>query len=218
MKKLRIPERFRPATIESINFDIFKLEEYLKENLKIQRLGNGFTPFGGVKITEVRGVVLSGPPGVGKTWTMAALTRWWAEKQDDDYEFVSSYDMLERYDVFGSREGAGSQAFRGSMDEYRGTTYNRTYETVPWLAINDLGKEFRGGKLGDVASHKLGRILRTRSERCLPVFITTNLPLKGEGDTLASVYGESITSLLREMTRSYQVVGSDLRRSDKKPR
>jgi len=197
---IRVPPRFQGATLDSIDDDLFPtVAPWIA---KVEKEG--------CAIKKMKGFIFSGPPGVGKTWTMAALTSWWAPK--GDYEFVTAPDLFERYSIFGDAENGEGK----SVDTYRGKPYNQTVETVPWLVINDLGKEYRGGKMAELNTHKLGRILRARSERVLPVFITTNLPLKGEkeDETLWGIYGGSITSLLREMTKAYQVIGPDRRRSE----
>ena len=185
--RIRVPARFQGAKLEGLDSDRFEMvEDWL-----------------GVW-DEGKGLLLAGPPGIGKTWAVAALTRWWMEVIAKDYEFVTAPEMFDRYVV-------GTTLLR---DPFRGYSYNKTYETVPWLVINDLGKEYRGGKLHEQAAYKLGRILRARSERELLTHVTTNLKLKGQGDdeTLSTVYGSSITSLLSEMVRLYEVQGSDLRK------
>jgi hypothetical protein len=92
-------------------------------------------------------------------------------------------------------------------------SFTDVYNHVPWLVLNDLGKEYRGGKLEEQVPYKLGRLLRTRSEAERVTHITTNLSLSGNGDgTIRGVYGESIASLLAEMTKAFEVTGPDRRR------
>jgi DNA replication protein DnaC len=184
---LRVPQRFRGAKLDGLDEDQFRM----------------VVDFAGSP--QDKGLLLAGPPGIGKTWAMAALTRWWKEHHGQDYEFITAPDMFDRYVV-------GAAPLR---DPFRGYSYNKTFETTPWLVINDLGKEYRGGKLHEQAAYKLGRILRARSERELLTHITTNLKLKGTGEdeTLSTVYGSSITSLLSEMVRLFEVQGSDQRKS-----
>lgn len=191
MAKLRVPHRFAAATLRTVDAKQFK----------------GIFTFLNTVPAKREGIVLAGPPGVGKTWAMAALLHELRERKElGDYEFITAPDLFERFDVAGETE-------RG-YDSYRGQKYERTLLTVPLLIINDLGKEYRGGKLSEQVPFKLGRVLRARSESKLLTCITTNLPLRQrEGvQSLEDVYGSSITSLLVEMTKMYEVQGPDRRR------
>ena len=159
-----------------------------------------------------RGLLLSGPNGVGKTWALAALTKaainFYADKgRLFDAEFISAASMFDKIAVIND--------YKEPFDERRQRSWLITLINVNWLVINDLGKEYRGGQLHDQVVYKLGLVLRERSERMLTTHITTNLALSGDS-SIGQIYGESIFSLLGEMVRPYVVNGVDRRRKKKK--
>ena len=193
--KFRVPRRFIDASIDSLDsVQYAPVISCAKKLTKRQKIN--------------KGILLSGPPGVGKTWAIVALIKHAAEVHAKngmyfDYEFITAPIM---FDVLPAAAGVG-----GEDDPRRGQPWITSLSLVPWLVINDLGKEYRGGLLHDQVVYKLGRILRERCERGLITHITTNLVLKGEG-SISGVYGESITSLMSEMMKSYVVNGADRRK------
>jgi DNA replication protein DnaC len=189
----RIPVRMRQARLSGLNPAQFGSVLDYSKNL-----------IGHVKSSGM-GLLLSGPAGVGKTWSIAALTNALVSSVHPapDHEFLTAPDLFDRFAAFSEEDG---------WDTLRGNSWTHTLTTVPWLVINDLGKEYRSGKLAEQIPYKLGRLLRSRSEKKLVTHVTTNLMLSGDGDTLATVYGPSIASLLSEMVKAYEVNGEDLRR------
>lgn len=194
---LRVPERFAEAHLQQIDKTAFKpVFEYV-DNFDTHLKGG-------------TGLLLSGPNGIGKTHALVALMReaervHLDKKQYFDYEFVTAPDFIERISVFEDRV---------ITDPRRSKSWYETFTSVPWLLIDDLGKELRTGGFHEQVLYKLGRVLRARNGRCLRTHLSTNLSLKSlKGkESVNSVYGESITSLLAEMTRSYHIQGSDRRR------
>jgi DNA replication protein DnaC len=199
MDELRVPPRFKSATMDTLDKKQFGLMfEYLA------RIDSN--------VKRGLGLLLSGPAGVGKSWATVGLTRaaqlHFAQKGVwFDYEFVTAYDFFENIPSFDSAK----QQF---IDDRRSRPWLSTYVKVPWLILNDLGKENRSGQLHAQVVYKLGRVLRARSERMLVTHITTNLPLKAAkgGETFQSVYGDSIMSLLAEMVKASHINGTDKRR------
>ena len=183
VRRVRVPERFAKANMTGLA----PLFEMVKG-------------YGGAMLKSMpeRGLLLMGPPGVGKTWAMAALTRFYVEAFNRDHEFVTAPDLIDRL-----------TDFEDSHDAYRDKPWRAVYASVPWLVINDLGKEYRGGKLQEQAAYRLGRVLRARSEKKLLTHVTTNLT----GDKLREEYGESIVSLLSEMVTVYSCGGKDQRKA-----
>lgn len=190
---VRIPARFKDATMAVLDVKQYKMVFDYRKKL-------------GVNLSNGRGMILSGPPGVGKTWAMAALTKE-AIEQNVDYVFITAPEFFDAYASYDSEK---------RWDAYRNQSIDTTFERVKWLVLNDLGKEYRGGKLGEQIPYKLGRLLRARAERMKSTFITTNMSLMSgidsAGDSFESVYGGSILSLLAETTSAFVVQGSDRRR------
>lgn len=189
--QLRVPKRFHAATIDTVDKGQFDMVFDYLENLK-------------KNVTEGVGLILAGSNGVGKSWATVALTRAASERFARarlrfDCEFVTAPDLFENMPVFESSTSA--------KDDRRNSAWVDTYMNVPWLVLNDLGKEYREGQLQQQVAYKLGRLLRSRSEKCLVTHVTTQLDPK----QLSATYGESITSLLREMNRAFVVSGPDRR-------
>ena len=193
MPKYAIPSRFAEATLNSIDPKQFEMVYNYAENLR-------------ARVAAGEGIILSGPPGIGKTWAMAGLTLQYTKvAARKDYVFITAPTFFDVYGAFLSTEDGSA------WDEYRACWVATTFETVPWLVINDLGKEYRGGKLSEQIPYKLGKVLRARSERGLITHITTNLTPTAFKET----YGESIASLVSENTCFFMVDGPDRRRKER---
>lgn len=187
-----IPERFRDATVRTLREGGHPWQEQVHEYAKKLE----------VWMRKGTGLLLSGPPGVGKTWAVAALTRYYVQiriQASDRWDFVfeTAPPLVKLLDDIDP-----------PWDSYRDQAAWETLAVVPWLVVNDLGKEYRGGKLGEQVPYKIGRLLRARSERKLLTHITTNL----SGLQIKEQYGDSIVSLLNEMTQMVVVTGGDRRK------
>jgi DNA replication protein DnaC len=188
-----LPKRFQKAELTDLDDAVMRPVLDYAQNLRAQ-------------VKTGRGLLLSGPAGVGKTYALAALTKHYARRaRQPSVVFETVYTFVERY--------APVVAAQAAVDSWHGQTWSRTYETAHWLVLNDLGKDYRGGKLLDQAIYKIGRLLRTRAEACLITHVTTNLPLEeGIGiSTFKSVYGDSIWSLTAEICDRFIVDGPDRR-------
>jgi DNA replication protein DnaC len=193
-----VGKRFRAATLSQVNSryftDIFRYADNYEKYLK-----------------RGEGLLLSGPPGIGKTFAMVALQKHIKEKMGGrfDYYVVTAPRLFELY---------ATPQTAAELDEHRGKTWSRLFEDVEGMVINDLGKEERIREWQEqAAAYKLGRLLRARHEEERPIFITTNFPILGVKDddsvlTFQKAYGDSIWSLLLEMTAiRAQVQSPDLR-------
>lgn len=186
---LRLPKRFAKADLRQV--DVEQFEAVIKFNKG--------------ELTEGMGLLVCGPPGVGKTYALAALSRRWADRKNSElttrpwsFEFVTAPTFFENLDPFNDE----------AWDTYRDRSWDDTYSLVNWLVINDLGKEDRAGKRGKQKTQLLGKILRARSEAMLLTHVTTNF----NGKQLREEYGESIVSLMSEMMIPVIVDGPDRRK------
>jgi len=178
---VRTPKRFAGAKMEDLDPKAFaKVIQYWESRVAHFRKGVG--------------LVLSGPNGVGKTHALAAMTNG---LKRIDSEFVSAVKAVEAY-----------SQFEDAWDESRDQPYAWTLERVPWLVLDDWGKENRAGKLQEQTIFRLGSLLRTRSDACLVTHISTNLfPAK----RIREEYGDSVASLMNETMIAVEVAGKDRR-------
>lgn len=160
------------------------------------------------------GLLLSGPPGIGKTYAIVALQRYIKAKEGSQFDFfiATAPKFFDTYAVRGDE-----------TDTFRGKSMVRTYEDVMGMVLNDLGKEERIKEWQEeAATYKLGRLLRARHEEQRPIFITTNFALRGTrsggGLTFRQAYGDSIWSLVQEMTCARLEIQAPDRRQEKADR
>jgi DNA replication protein DnaC len=184
--KLRLPRRFEKARITKVDKSIFEgVHEYAQD------LGRN--------LQEGDGLLLSGPPGVGKTYAVSALTAHMVEFVRIDHEFVTAPDFFVNL-----RQAEHDWNVR---DTYRDQSWFDTYTRVPWFVLNDLGKEFVPKVGNEWTVYALGRVLRARSEWKRSTFVTTNM----DGKAMSKTYGESVTSLMAETMTFYMIPGEDKR-------
>lgn len=179
---MRTPPRFAEARVSDLDTTQMMVPlDYWKNRADMARCGIG--------------LLLSGPPGVGKSYCLAAFTNSLVRI---DSEFVNASKSLSEYLAFDDPV----------WDARRNQPMDLTLESVDWLVLNDLGKEYRGGKLQDQMTFKLGSLLRARSEGLKITHITTNLY---PASKIRDVYGDSVASLLSEMCKIVEVTGKDRR-------
>lgn len=192
-----VGKRFQLASLEHLNKEYFADVLHYAKNYR-QYLAQG------------EGLLLSGPPGIGKTYATVALMRYLKSVLGGqfDYFMVTAPKLFETY---------AARFTEAEADAFRGKPMTATYEEVRGLVLNDLGKEPRLKEWQEEeAAYKLGRLLRARHEEQLPVFITTNFAIqqtkRGNGVTFQQAYGKSIWSLVQDMTcRRSQIDAPDLR-------
>jgi DNA replication protein DnaC len=167
-------------------------------------------------LAQGEGLLLSGPPGIGKTHATVALMRHIKQQEGGrfDYYMVTAPKFFEKYATRFTAEEA---------DTYRGKSMTETYEDVSGLLLNDLGKEPRIKEWQEEeANYKLGRLLRARHEEQKPIFITTNFNIartaNRSGMTFQTAYGASIWSLILEMTCCRSQIDAPSRREAKAER
>lgn len=191
--KFQLPPLFQSAALKDVDPQQFGFVLDYRKNLAAMVKG-------GV------GLVVSGPPGTGKSYTMAALSLEYAKRAraPGSWHFETVPELLEKY---------RPMSVGAPTDEFRGQSWTTTYEKIRWLVLNDMGKEYRGGKMHEQHVAKLGRLIRQRTEQGLVTHVTTNLPLypKPGVQRFEAVYGASLWSLLHEKNMGFDVWGPDRR-------
>lgn len=164
--------------------------------------------------TPTWGLLLSGAPGVGKSWLTAALLNYAFRSGIDQCFWISAQNLISAY--YRKME-------LGDIINKLSTLDDNTPELVEkrerdqhlwWLrneckvlVIDDLGRE-RETASGFV-SGMLDEVIRTRVDNGLCTHITTNLLLtKGQ---IADRYGEPLESLLKEVTKAFEWSAEDFR-------
>lgn len=197
---LRIPDRFLDAHPSKINDD--ELRKF------VDRYLSGWNKTG----AEGWGLALTGPNGVGKSWSLAAILNYvLARNLVRSGIFVLADDFFRKANPM-AELNLGDEAFAG--DEL----WSDYYRTVPLLVICDLGKEDRRGKMAETAPMILGSVLRDRVQAQRITMFDTNLSLRkrSKEESVLDVYGASIFDLMMESMGMIEVGGASLREKKQK--
>lgn len=81
-------------------------------------------------------------------------------------------------------------------------------QKVDFLGIEEIGKEFKPGS-NDLGLMVLDTVLRYRVQMKKPTWLTSNI----RSSQIEDIYGENITSMLRECCVDIQVKGEDYRKT-----
>jgi DNA replication protein DnaC len=122
-----------------------------------------------------QGLLIWGPAGVGKTYTIMALIRWYVLRGVSVKRVTYAELLLNLRSCF---NGGGSE--KAIMNSLLGASV---------LFIDDLA----AGSLTDYSTTALLNILDTRLEKCKPTIITTNL----SPESLSDAFGERLSSRLK---------------------
>lgn len=143
-------------------------------------------------------LVLTGPVGTGKTHQAYGALRRIAAAGPARFEMLATTAP----DMYGLLRPGGSE--KGTEHELRRLC------RIPLLLLDDLGTE----KLSEWTEEATYRLLNERYNACLPLIITTNLPIRsGAGSDLVTRLGERLASRLRQAATVVHLDGPDHRRN-----
>lgn len=132
------------------------------------------------------GAYFHGTPGVGKTHTAVSIMKGWMEAHPyDDAVFVSAPKLVSEM---------ASTFNTGTTKE----DVMRRYSEVPFLVLDDLGKEERT----DVSVSRIWRLIDERSSMRRPTIITSQYSPSG---LLAGLSDEDSTSLGSRIKGFYEI-------------
>lgn len=212
LNSAQIPSRYAEATFEGFRVHPGRDPEAVRRVAEWRRR---FQPLKG------KGLLVTGPVGVGKTYLLAAIAREAAEK-GLSVRFTDFFQLL--FDLrAGFSEGKSDSAQLGPLID------------VDVLIIDELGK----GRNRDYDKMVLDQLISTRYAQMKTVIASTNyrlddltpafrahIPLEQEGQNhefesdnygyLEARIGRRIFSRLREMTTFIRLDGEDYRRKDQR--
>ena len=140
---------------------------------------------------EGQGLLLWGPNGRGKTFSIAVILKWAVSWGYSGY-CILAQDIVPT--IVESRPF--EETALGSI------SIETRMQTVDFLAIDDLGKEVEGRGF---STNVVDGLLRRRSRERLPTIVSTNLSLS-EGSFLAR-YGQSAYDIAVESLYPFNVKG-----------
>ncbi len=149
-------------------------------------------------------LVLTGAVGNGKTHQAYGALRRIAEAGPKSFQMIATTAP----DLYGLLRPGGSD---------KGTEFElRKLARIPLLLLDDLGTE----KLSEFTEEATYRLLNERYNECLPLIVTTNLPVRAAtvngqptGPDLVSRLGERLSSRLSQTATLVAFTGPDLRRT-----
>ena len=148
-------------------------------------------------------LVLIGPIGTGKTHQAYGALRRIAEAGPRRFEMIA----VTAPDMYGLLRPGGSD--KSSEHELKRLC------RVPLLLLDDLGTE----KLSEFTEEATYRLLNERYNQCLPLIVTTNLPVRtpaGCNDPdLVSRLGDRLASRVAQAAAIVTLTGPDLRRQNR---
>lgn len=145
-------------------------------------------------------LVLTGSIGTGKTHQAYGALRRIAEAGPKRFEMIATTapDMYGRLRPGGSEKGTETELKRLCR--------------IPLLLLDDLGTE----KLSEWTEEATYRLINERYNECLPLIITTNLPIRATGggasSDLVTRLGDRLASRLAQTATVVHLDGPDLRR------
>jgi DNA replication protein DnaC len=148
------------------------------------------------------GLLLMGPPGIGKTHLMCGIIRFLTLERGQECRYIDSFHLLEELRAtFEARQGASALM--------------EAVCSVPILVLDELGKTRTTGWQREV----LDQIISRRYSEQLTTFMTSNYGMPAEAgqggtfehDNLKDRVGTRIFSRLMEMCEPLALDGADMR-------
>ena len=145
-------------------------------------------------INRGMGLLFHGNKGNGKTMLAVILMKQLLANSGVDGYFTTFNNFLDNFAA-------------GWRDDVNRRWFEKRVRNVPFLVVDDMGKEHQGRT--DMAAAAVDTVFRSRTQNLLPTIITTNLSLHD----FERSYSSGVMSLLSETSLTHEFTGEDWRKN-----